>query len=225
MIPVIQTKEEWQELLKLAENNDSNAQFDVAMYYEDGIVVDDEQIIVIDEVQAFTWIKKAYENGNTEALVRYADYLSAGEFCEKDKYNAIELYKKGISLGNGIAAFNLGVEYRDRYDYESAFKCYEQSLQLGHPAEFTIAKCYYYGIGVEKDKNKAFSILKSDRIKESSQYEMDEANYLIGLLYLKGEVVDKSLQNARYYLELANEDGDHRSAQEILFIIGRSEYD
>ena len=127
-------------------------------------------------------------------------------------------------MGNEIAAFNLGIEYRDSLDYESAFKCYEQSLQLGHPADFTIAKCYYYGIGIKKDQSKALLILKSDRIIESSQYEIDEANYLTGLLYLEGEVVDKSLETARYYFELADEDGDHRSAQEILFIIGRSDH-
>ena len=48
---------------------------------------------------------------------------------------------------------------------------------------------------------------------------------MIGKIYLEGEVVEKNIDKARYYLELADEDGDHRSAQEILIIIGRTPKD
>lgn len=52
---------------------------------------------------------------------------------------------------------------------------------------------------------------------------MDEANYLIGRIYLEGEVVKQDLSKARLFLELADQDGDHRSAQELLILIGRSD--
>lgn len=49
------------------------------------------------------------------------------------------------------------------------------------------------------------------------QYDIDEANYLLGLIFLQ----DQNLDRARKYLKAADEEGDHRSAQEILRIVGR----
>jgi hypothetical protein len=41
-------------------------------------------------------------------------------------------------------------------------------------------------------------------------------------LYLEDEFVEKSLELARHYLELADQDGDHCYGQQILIIIGRN---
>ena len=68
---------------------------------------------------------------------------------------------------------------------------------------------------------KALEIFKKIEIGKNCEYEVDEANYLIGRIYLEGEVVEQSIETARHYLELADKDGDHRSAQEVLTIIGR----
>jgi len=65
------------------------------------------------------------------------------------------------------------------------------------------------------------SILENIKFPESYRYEVDEANYIIGLLYLEGEVIERSLETARRYFELANIDEDHQSAKEILYILGR----
>jgi hypothetical protein len=46
---------------------------------------------------------------------------------------------------------------------------------------------------------------------------------MIGKIYLEGEIVERSIETAKYYLELADNDGDHRSAQDLLLIIGRRE--
>ena len=71
---------------------------------------------------------------------------------------------------------------------------------------------------------KASDIFKSVNNDVNSQYEIDEANYYIGKIYLEGEIVEQSIEKAGYYLELADSDGDHRSAQELLLIIGRSKF-
>jgi TPR repeat protein len=75
---------------------------------------------------------------------------------------------------------------------------------------------------VTKDKLKALEIFKSIALPNVTPYEVDEANYMIGKIYLEGEVVKKDIYKARFHLELADKDGDHRSAQEILIIIGRT---
>lgn len=57
-----------------------------------------------------------------------------------------------------------------------------------------------------------------------SQYDIDQANYLLGQIYLQGDIVAKSVDQAREYLnlELADKDRDHYSAQVILQTIGRN---
>lgn len=64
-------------------------------------------------------------------------------------------------------------------------------------------------------------IFKKIEIGKKSAYEVDEANYLIDKIYLEGGVEAQSIKKARQYLELADKDGDHRFAQELLIIIGR----
>ena len=214
----INTIDDWSTLLSEAKNGSNISQLDVAMHYENG-----NNFVSINITEAFKWTKIAYENGNINAIVRYADYLSTGENCNKNLDLAIQLYENGIELGFSEAAFNLGVEYRNKQDFKRAFEYYQRANEMSaNSYHFDIAKCYYYGIGIEKDKNKALEILKNINFPKSNQYEVDEANYMLGLLYLDGEVVEKSLENARRYLELANADQDHRSAKELLMIIGDS---
>jgi uncharacterized protein len=85
-----------------------------------------------------------------------------------------------------------------------------------------IGLSYYYGIGVQKDKAKALQLFLNLNEIFYAQFEVDEVNYLIGEIYLQGEVVEQDLEKARHYLELADSDGDHRSAQTLLILIGRS---
>lgn len=214
----------WENLIELAKNGTIDAQYEVASYFENGLVLDGIEIVKLDEKQAFYWMKIAYENGNIKALVRYADYLSEGVLCEKNIDLAIKIYKKGIELGSSEASFNLGIEYRNKQDFDKAFKFYNKSqTQNKSYYELTLAMCYYYGIGTKKDKLNALKHFENIKIPDNTSNEVDEANYMIGKIYLDGVVVKKSIEKARYYLELADKDEDHHSAKEILFIIGRTE--
>jgi len=224
MTTTISNIEDWKKLLAEAENGSNLLQLEVAMLFENGVEINGFEIVKKDAAQDFKWTKIAYENGNLDALVRYADYLSSGYNGEKNLELAIHLYEKGMEFGSSIAAFNLGIEYRNKQEFEHAFRYYQKAKTMNSESEdFTIAKCYYYGIGTEKDKCKAIDILNNITFPQNNQYEVDEANYMIGMLYLEGEVVEKSIKTARHYLELANQDEDHRSAQEILQIIGRAD--
>ena len=214
----------WKKLLKNAENGNNISQLEVAELYENGKEINGIEFINVNKEKAFYWIKIAYENGNNEALVKYADHLSLGNYCEKNRTLAIEIYKKGIELGISLASNNLGIEYRNELNFKKAFECYQKANELNSTNEdFTIAKCYYYGIGIKKDRIKAFEILKRITTSNNTEYEVDEANYYIGKIYLNGEVVEKSIEKSRYYLELANKDEDHNSAKELLLVIGRIE--
>lgn len=224
MITKITNTKNWESLIELAKNENIDAQYEVASYFENGLILDGIEIVKIDEKQAFFWIKIAFKNGNLKALVRYADYLCEGILCEKNIDLAIKIYKKGIELGSKEASFNLGIEYRNKQDFNIAFEFYNKSQTPNKSYyELTLAMCYYFGIGTKKDKLKALKHFENIKMPDNSPNEVDEANYMIGKIYLDGEVVEKSIEKARYYLELADNDQDHRSAQEILFIIGRTE--
>jgi len=223
----INSLNDWNNLLLLAKNGDSNSQIEVAYHYRNGLLINGFEIVKKDEQEAFHWTKKAYENGNVEAMEEYADYLSDRDcaFCEMNIELAMDIYEKCISLGSTRASYNLGLEYRNKQNFEKAFQLYVQSEQTEEfYKNLTVGLCYYYGVGVKKDKLKSLEIFKSIQIPFCSDYEVDEANYMIGKIYLEGDVVEQSLETARHYLELADKDGDHRSAQEILIVIGRKKY-
>jgi uncharacterized protein len=122
-----------------------------------------------------------------------------------------------MKAGSSDAAHNLGIEYRDQHNFEKAFSLYKKA-----ETDFAVGMCYYYGIGVPQNRLKAFRFFKKISKPDIvlSGYEANEANYMIGKMYLEGEVVKRSISKARHYLLLANEDGDHRSAEQILGIIG-----
>jgi len=218
METIIKDQNYWLQLLQLAESGDAEAQWDVALHYDSGVTFEGNEIVPIDNKLAYEWTKKAYKNGNIEAGVSYANYLSDGKYCAKNTKKAMRLYEEAMKAGSLSAAHNLGTEYRDKKDFKTAFSLYKKD-----ETDFSIGMCYYYGIGVAKNKLKALKLFKK-WLKQGdclNGYETDEANYLIGRLYLEGEVVKQSIKKARHYLQLADTDYDHRSAQQILWIIGR----
>lgn len=221
----IKTINEWHNLLLQAENGDTHAMNEVALIFREGLKIDNAEIVQIDTKKAFNWTKKAYENGDLEAMEEYADYLTEREngVCEVDIELGMKLYQKCSDNGSKSATFSLGLEYRNKQQFEKAFDLYQQSQQSeDFYRELTLGLCYYYGIGVKKNRLKSLELFLNINSENNSQYEIDEANYLIGEIYLQGEVIEQDIDKARYYLELADKDGDHRSAQELLIVIGRT---
>ena len=223
----IQNTEDWNSLLEQATNGDSNAQNAVAAYYENGLVIHNDVVVEIDKQLAFNWVKRSYENGDMHGIEMYANYLCDGDYkyCEKDIDLAMLLYTKAMNSGSASAAYNLGLEYRSQQNFEYAFELYSKANRSHYfSKELTIGLCYYYGIGIEKDKLKALEFFYLVSKGYNTEYEINEANFMIGKIYLEGEVVERSLEKARFYLELADSDGDHRSAQELLLVIGRQKF-
>ena len=174
--------------------------------------------------KTFKEVKSEYENGNKNFIEEYAMFLRDGKACEKNIELSIKLFEEAINNNSTIiSSLSLGFIYRDKQNFEKAFEYYckaEKFNDTFHPE--LIANCYYYGIGIEKNKTKALEILKQINLTNSTKETIQDVNYMIGKIYLEGEVVEKSIEKARYYLELANEDNDHRYSQDLLLIIGRN---
>ena len=218
-------KTSWKDLLSKARKGDAIAQNEVGDYFSFGFKTITKKLIVKQNFSsAFLWYQKAAVNGIVDALTNLADFLSEGKGCEKDLVKAIENYILAIDKGSSRAALNLGTIYRDKGNFKKAFEYYSLADKMDKADySFTVGLCYYYGVGVSIDTAIACKHLLKvsvDNLQRHTQYEIDEANYILGRSYLTGEGVKKSLEKSRSFLTLANTDNDHRSAKEILFIVG-----
>ena len=160
-------------------------------------------------------------------MIRIADFNSEGEICAKNLDLATELYQKGIEKGISFAAINLATIYRDKNEFEKAFELYQVAQKLGKTNLIELAYCYHYGIGTKQNKYLALEIFQKivndNSENRNCEFEIENANYYIGNYYLEGEIVEKSIKTAREYFNNANADNDHRNANELLLIIGRTE--
>ncbi|MCB0516579.1 MAG: tetratricopeptide repeat protein [Chitinophagales bacterium] len=216
---------DWKKLLKDAASGDATLQYEVGNYFDHGLEINHQTVVEQNPSEAFKWYEKAYSNGHIEAGTRLADFYSEGKFCSKNITLAKKLYNKGIENGSSIAAHNLAVLYCDLGDFSMSFELYKTAQKLDKTNLIELAYCYYFGIGTDKDKKKALEIFQKIAGDTSENrncaFEIEDANYFIGLYFLEGVIVEKSIENARMCFERANIDNDHRSANEMLLMIGK----
>ncbi|MCX2483468.1 hypothetical protein [Pedobacter sp. MR2016-24] len=74
---------DWIELLELADNGVNTAQYEVANNFDFGLVIKENKIVEENHTMAFKWYHKACVNGNTDAIIRLADFLSEGIYCKQ----------------------------------------------------------------------------------------------------------------------------------------------
>lgn len=204
--------------------------YDLGCTFEYGYLIETNPITDIDLNKSYYWYEQAMLKGSLNAKVRFADFLSEGIACKRNINKATLLYLSCIEEGISIAAFNLATIYRNQSDYEQAFKYYLvgeelMSKEYGKKTySLDVILCYLYGVGIAKDVDEAFRCLKIFTNQDNDyswQYDIDEANYILGHLYLQGLGTPQNINKARYHLLKADKDQDHRSAQELLLIIGR----
>ena len=220
-------KKQWQDLLTKAKSGDTDAQADVANCYFEGLKDENEKIIVRQNYKlAFEWFKKSADKGNINGILGLADYFDTEIDGYKDTKKSIKLYKKAIDLGSSISAFNLATVYRDKGNYKKAFDYYSLSMKLENSDyHYKVGLCLYYGIGVAADKTLAIRHFKKvcvDKLNTHTQYDKDLANFHLGLSYLTGDGLKKSLKLAKEHFELANIDNDNQTALELTHLIGRN---
>lgn len=222
----INTIADWDNVTANLDTADDETSYYAACYFDHGLIVENEIIVEVDKQQAFTLYERATNNGHIYAKVRLADFYSEGQGCEQDIDYAIKLYLECIKGKSDIAALNLATVYRDMSDLDESFKYYKIANELSESPVIQLAHCYYYGLGIDADKQKAFDIFKLIVDDSNSlnyfEYDIDNACYHIGLYYLNGEIVRKSIEQARYYFERANKDDNHSLANDILLMIGKS---
>ena len=158
-----------------------------------------------DYTEANKWYQLAGEVGYDWGWKNLADNYNYGYGVSKDKYKAVDLYKKAFEMsGNaaGTSANRIGSIYYSKSDYTEANKWYQLAGEAGYDDGWnSLAANYQYGNGVSEDKDKALALYKR-------AYEMDgdnagESANSIGVIYAtKGDYAE-----ANKWYQLAGEAG------------------
>lgn len=132
-------------LKKAANNNLPEAQYELADYYDDE---DNDSLYVY-------WLKKAADNNDFDAIEDLADY-----YYEQDSIvKMLELYDKGIALGNSRMYYLKANFYIKLDKRQEAISCLNKAVEGKVPAAIELlGDCYYYGYGVDKEYEKAFEL-------------------------------------------------------------------
>ncbi len=138
------------ELLPLAEQNDSNAQFSIAFLYMSGRGVSQ------DPSEAVKWYRRSAEQGNLSAQTNLGVLYETGQGVEKDFAEALKWYRSAADLGDSTAQYNLGLLHANGrgtlQDPISAVIWLSRAAEQGHaPAQVTLALLYANGQGVSQD--------------------------------------------------------------------------
>lgn len=130
----------------------------------------------LDLNKACNYFKRAAELNNASGY----EYLALTQLNKGLDEEAENNFKKAIALGQKSAVFKLGHDIYccKRNDYQKVYQLAEEAIKKGNTyGECLKAIFYYYGLGVEKDLEKALSILLP--IADKNAYAL----YLISLCY------------------------------------------
>jgi TPR repeat protein len=158
-----------------------------------------------DEERAISLLK---DNTIEEALKLLANiYLKRGQ-----RDLAVNVLQNAEKLGFAFGPYNLGVLSGGKGEYELAVQYWNKALELDPKyweAKLSLAQAYGTGQGVNKTEAKAFKFMKEavDEGNPDNKFIM-AAQYQVGVYYLEGIVVEKSVNNAVKYFSLAAEKGN-----------------
>jgi TPR repeat protein len=125
---------------KAAEQGEADAQYNLGLMYDKGYGV------TKDYQKGSEWIKKAADQGHTEAQ----KYLFQGGGATQDSQQAFELYQKAAKYGIAEAQnylFSLNKRERVTKESQQAFELYQKAAELGNAeARYELGRIYdYYG--------------------------------------------------------------------------------
>ena len=123
--------------LPLAEQGDTNAQFNLGVIYQKG------QGVKQDDFEAVKWYRQAAEQGNARAQFNLGVMYDNGRGVKQDDVEAVKWYRQAAEQGDANAQFNLGVMYFNgdgvRQDDEQAKEWFGKACDNGYQKG-----CQYY---------------------------------------------------------------------------------
>lgn len=224
------TKAHLARLLTASRKGEPEAQWELAYHYENGASDKAGKVVLEREpLTALHWYTLSAEQGYLASQCALALLLSNGGEVEPDYKAAISWSKAAIQQGSELAAFNLGCIYRDLDKPKRAFRCFTKAAEMGdRDALLTVALCYLFGFGIKRSEKKAYTLLQAivtGDLSKMCERTLENTFYWIGVLHLLGQGKNgKSIDKARYVLEFANKNYDHEQANDLLNLIGKTEF-
>ena len=188
---------------------DSNIQLLVGQMYQSG-----GHGISKDLAKAYTWNKKAAEQGETEAAYLVGNALRFGVGVSEDKEAAFEWLEKAAHNNNIAAISEIGEMcasgegiQNGEPDIEKALFYDNLGIQLGSAkSSENLAFIYYQGLGsVEKDLETAFTLFL-----EAAEKNLVGSQAMVAKMYSDGTGISKNVEESLAWYKRAadNNDGD-----------------
>jgi TPR repeat protein len=211
---------EWKNLLIKAKGGDSEAEWRVAELYSDGCKDRRGRILVrVSNRKAVEWYRRSAEHGCSGAQNTLGVILGGNYGIEKNVPEALLWLKRAFRGGDsGCAPTNIAIIYRENGDFRQAVRWFRK-VDASHDDSVLIQLGihFYWGKGVRADHHAAVRCFrKAIQGKNRSECDRDDANFYLGIAYLEGKGVIKSLRMAKGHFEQANRDNDHLAAQRLL---------
>ncbi|RIA88009.1 hypothetical protein C1645_827011, partial [Glomus cerebriforme] len=186
-------------LQKAAESNNIDAQYNLALLYENGEKTERNL------EKAFYWYQEAAENGYKDAMNSLAIYYSNGKGTEKNLEKAFNWHQKAAEIGHIKAQFDLAVCYYNgkgtEKNLEKAFYWFQKAAEKGNIyAMNSLAICYENGKGIKKNLEKAFYWYQK-AAENGNKIAMNS----LAICYHIGKGIEKCLGKAVYWYQKAAE--------------------
>jgi len=217
-----------EDLLKMAENGNAKAQYEVGRHYQFG------KGVATNAVEVIKWYRKAAEQGLAEAqfalglfMLAYPGIGVEPHLSEAGKWisKAAEQYRKVAEQGNAEAQIKLAdcLELTKlvgpKNDAAEAVKWYRKAAEQGNAeAQRKLAECYSKGKGVERDETAAVKWYQ----KAAEQGDA-EAQLELAICYYFGKVVEKDYLEVVKWCRMAADQG-LKEAQCVLGICYENGY-
>ena len=182
-------KEGWKIVKQKAEEGCSQASWEIAESYWDGLKDKKGNFIALKNKRlALEWYQRSAEYGNKYAQNTLGVILSDGKLVPKNIKKSLYWFKRALKNGDKCAANNIAILYRDLKNYRRSFFWFKKALEGGDFYALTyLGKYYYEGVVVKQNLKFAISYFKKViKYKSIDDFAREEAMYLLGKSYAEG---------------------------------------
>jgi hypothetical protein len=211
---------EWSALLAKAAEGDAEAEYEVATVYDYGCKDSRGRILIRRSIdKAVTWYRRAAEHGSGGAQNNLGVILGGNHGVKRNAREALLWLNRAFRCGDTCCApNNIAITYRENGKFRQAVRWFERCAdRRDADVLIQLGIHYYWGKGVLVDHAFAVRLFRNAiKRKYAAEDSLEDAFFYLGIAYLEGNGVKKSLRMARKYFERANKDNDHPAAQRLL---------
>ena len=184
---------------KSAEKGFSEAQFSLGLQYYYG------ENVNVDEQEAMKWVHLSANQGDPDGLYLVSRSHHYGKLSyQKDIQKSITCLENNLVEGTVAIEYQLALYYlqdqSDPFNQKKAFQMFTKlnSITEYRDVSYSLGMCYEYGLGVEVNEDKAFSMYL-----DSSDSGYEPSHYALGRCYEEGIGNSGDIDEAYRLYELA----------------------